>query len=566
MAQAPAKESTRWALITSDRAILAVVMILTIVPTLVDVVASGVAGAIRYSAQDAFYYHTVARNVVTHHGVTFDQTHATNGFHPLWQVVLVVLYLTSSICGASDGTYLILSILLSIAMVSGAVYVAARAFMVHSAHLSAWFLLWPIGIYGYLIAPLWFYASRSGYVVNSIEGPPQFYGSLPSFMNGMESPVALLAFAVAARLLVAKDRSPTKEGLVLASLVLARLDTAFIAVSLCAWASLGELRRGMRRNALRCALWFVAPIASYLVLNRLYAGAWLPVSGSTKTSFPTLGPGNVYDIAASVDRFLADVHSFFRFWRLGQMLIPAGFAFVAIPLLLLRVRQRQGGWVVTLDESDRLERFLACAGVGVVGLATYNFWFVYDLFQGHWYYAVSIFWMSLTAIALLQRIPMSSTLARLGAIVASTVLSVAIFLKLGRQLECHALQATFFESTAADVRVQYPKDTRMLEYDDGIIAFATRLPSMNAMGLAIDREAARAARRGRLGELAYDRGYDRVAVLSYNELVLSEASPEQLRGFLDQMHSKLGLAPEMQLTLDYTVPGTRFGVFRISRP
>jgi hypothetical protein len=41
---------------------------------------------------DAFYYFTIARNVVQGHGFTFDRLAETNGFHPLWMVLILPLY------------------------------------------------------------------------------------------------------------------------------------------------------------------------------------------------------------------------------------------------------------------------------------------------------------------------------------------------------------------------------------------------------------------------------------------------------------------------------------------
>jgi hypothetical protein len=41
---------------------------------------------------DAFYYFQVARNIARGAGPTFDGIHATNGFHPLWMALLVVVF------------------------------------------------------------------------------------------------------------------------------------------------------------------------------------------------------------------------------------------------------------------------------------------------------------------------------------------------------------------------------------------------------------------------------------------------------------------------------------------
>ena len=46
----------------------------------------------RYNADDAYYYFTIARNIVTGHGVSFDGLVPTNGFHPLYLVLLVPIF------------------------------------------------------------------------------------------------------------------------------------------------------------------------------------------------------------------------------------------------------------------------------------------------------------------------------------------------------------------------------------------------------------------------------------------------------------------------------------------
>src|SRR5262245_46485940 len=42
---------------------------------------------------DAFYYLQVARNLADGRGFTFDGIHRTNGFHPLWLLVVTPIYL-----------------------------------------------------------------------------------------------------------------------------------------------------------------------------------------------------------------------------------------------------------------------------------------------------------------------------------------------------------------------------------------------------------------------------------------------------------------------------------------
>ncbi len=51
----------------------------------------------RFTADDAYYYLTIARNVVSGRGMSFDGIAPTNGFHPLYLMLLIVMFwLTSS--------------------------------------------------------------------------------------------------------------------------------------------------------------------------------------------------------------------------------------------------------------------------------------------------------------------------------------------------------------------------------------------------------------------------------------------------------------------------------------
>ena len=44
---------------------------------------------VRVVPDDAFYYLTVARNIAAGAGSTFDGVYFTNGYHPLWMLLLI---------------------------------------------------------------------------------------------------------------------------------------------------------------------------------------------------------------------------------------------------------------------------------------------------------------------------------------------------------------------------------------------------------------------------------------------------------------------------------------------
>jgi hypothetical protein len=47
---------------------------------------------LHYIADDSYFYLTIARNIVNGHGSTFNQITPTNGYHPFWLIVCVLIF------------------------------------------------------------------------------------------------------------------------------------------------------------------------------------------------------------------------------------------------------------------------------------------------------------------------------------------------------------------------------------------------------------------------------------------------------------------------------------------
>ena len=75
----------------------------------------------RVVADDAFYYFTIARQFAAGHGATFDGLAPTNGFHPLWLLLLTPVFaLTGALrAGSWVGVYLALSLCALLDVASG---------------------------------------------------------------------------------------------------------------------------------------------------------------------------------------------------------------------------------------------------------------------------------------------------------------------------------------------------------------------------------------------------------------------------------------------------------------
>jgi len=100
----------------------------------------------RVVADDAFYYFTIARHLAAGHGATFDGLAPTNGFHPLWLLLLTPVFaLTGALrAGSWVGVHLALSLCALLDVASGMLLwrLLRRLGSPHGAHWAAavWFL------------------------------------------------------------------------------------------------------------------------------------------------------------------------------------------------------------------------------------------------------------------------------------------------------------------------------------------------------------------------------------------------------------------------------------------
>lgn len=212
---------------------------------------------------DAFYYQRIAANVATGNGSTFDGEHSTNGYHPLWMLVLVpVNWLGVGRHGVLLATFAIQALLLG--GTASALFSIARSVFLWRSSAAA-VLLWLV--------------LQTGYC--------------PSF-SGME--YALQAYLIARLMLETTRLDPTGATSVkwttlrwtalLCLAFLARLDNLLLGAALLAATAIGcagtfEPRSLLRRQRgpmvlASCGLGLTA--AAYLAVNRFYFGAALPVS------------------------------------------------------------------------------------------------------------------------------------------------------------------------------------------------------------------------------------------------------------------------------------------------
>lgn len=212
-------------------------------------------------ADDAYYYFGVAMNIASGHGSTFSGLTETNGYHPIWMLVL-----SGVAAVVRDPHHFLVAVvvvqsLLWVALVREAVLLGRR-----------------LGAEG----PAVIGVAALG-VLAVITGQLSF--------SGMESAPLLVVLLLAVRLIVQIDdddrpaHAELRVGLVLALVCLTRLDAALTAVPLAAVAALrGRATLGLvARRGVRLVGPLAVAIAGYIAASLVVFGTPSPVSGQAKS-------------------------------------------------------------------------------------------------------------------------------------------------------------------------------------------------------------------------------------------------------------------------------------------
>ncbi len=230
-------------------------------------------------ADDAYYYFDVASHVVHHGTFSTDGLHATNGFHPLWIVVL---------------------------MPFAAVFEAPSQGLVVSAQLISCLCT------GFAVAGIAATARRGGLAPFAAAlgalalFAPDWRGIVGAIVEGGLT-LALLSWTAFAALRL-RDRleegiAGTRDGVLVGLLagfaVLARLDAVWTVGAVCLlvsfWISRSRNSKSITRPLALAVLGIPAAILGvYIVANVAATGHVVPISGQIKSSFPAVDFSSTY--------------------------------------------------------------------------------------------------------------------------------------------------------------------------------------------------------------------------------------------------------------------------------
>jgi hypothetical protein len=235
-----------------------------------------------FNTDDAFYYFKTAQNIVEGQGVTFDGIARTNGFHPLWMILLLPVFTLARV----DLIFpLRLVIALQVALGLGSALILYRFCRSRCFHWVA-----------FLIALLWAFTSVIHEVV--------FKGGTEAGLNAFFLVLLWWVFyQVSEKLTQGETEYGNIVGLGgIASLtLLSRLDNVFLVFILGGWLVLRFWRplKVETLNLSSALKWWiklglayftplVVTLGSYLIVNQLYFDSAMPVSGKVKRWWGTL--------------------------------------------------------------------------------------------------------------------------------------------------------------------------------------------------------------------------------------------------------------------------------------
>lgn len=462
-------------------------------------------------ASDVLYYARIARESSLWF-YTYDGVYPTNGFHPLWQILL------TAIAGVVRDPAILLHIfgVLSILLVTAGTTVLAFAVRRLTGSAVLAMLLVP-GLY---------------HVVFAVDVSQN---AVWSYMNGMESPLTILLGALLIREAVLLWQDPVRleargtypRLAVLATLiVLARLDDVFLLVGI----GLAVLLTLDRRLILRALPWAAVPVVgilAYVSFNHWYAGMWLPVSGELKGGAPIVYNLKkfIYNAFPPVELITAAMN-----WHIDQRLNMVTYfnlrilqatvpLLVGIAVLAVFWGERGG------DTWRRGALFMGFA-IYMVLKGLYNIFGANITQQGEWYFPLSLMLTNLfaiwgIAIAWRRLAGLADTQAfRRGQSAAVGLAALVLFLvATGQYLERVVAMSAGGQPQQAlwDDRERLARelaaidpDMGLIEMENGFIAYALPNRVINGKLWVIDKEALEAFKAGRFLTLAYERGLDTI--------------------------------------------------------
>ena len=489
---------------------------ITLMPPLVVAWSHGADTPFWFLAGDAYLYLGIGE-ASSGLSMSFDGERATNGFHPFWQVWVRI---ATALAGDPLGAMTLVAWSAIFCTAGGVLLLGAAIRRATGSWLLA--MLAVPGVY-YLV------------IGQALRNLPVW-----AFFDGME---AGLAFLLAGWLLLLAVRPGTRAltlGLVMALLVMTRLDEVFVPAAAALAVALWPGRPALDR--IQDAARLVAPTAVALALfvgwSLWTTGLPAPVSGAAKgegaliqNAWVTLATffAPMIDLREGLTAYTADRAGLLGgAFRVVQLVVPALFALAFLFVLVRRLGDRP--WAPVL------------AGIcgGVLIKASYNIVSVNYWHQASWYFAMAMALMTFGAAVLLkpalERATIRARWAAGAGLVGLTFLHASLWSATLMGQTWRLQDRDFWAgraTTEAAIRAAEP-DPRMIEFGDGMLNFTFDFPVRHGFVFAGDAQSLTALREGRLLRDAWEGGYRLLSSYEYLRVPpgAEDWDSERIRAFL----------------------------------
>ncbi len=456
-------------------------------------------------AADSFYYLTIARNAIDGPFPSFDGVRPTNGFHPLWQAILAGLF---QFVGRDQTAQL------TAAYLAGAGLTAAGVVFFGWAVLRATGSRWaPLAL-----VPGFFAVAFTPSAMVTKDLGLTYTASVWAFMNGMESPLTILAAGVLAFLLSSGETSRRRDlaiGVVLAFATLSRLDDGLLVAAFAAAAMAGPgSARSKAARTLRLAGPAAFAVGGYAAWSLAATGMALPASAAAKVQL-ALVP-NLRALAADLVPAVGPLPHLVR-WATSAQRTMLLFAPAVLGAVLL-VTRRRFGWPATLAPFTPLLAFVVLKCVfflAAVGLMSQGYWAMSSVV------AIVNFALVLVVHAVAAAgeadVPGGGRTPRFAprpvAILGVTAWALLYLFTSANALHRVASRNWWFDvwCRRAEIRaglLARVPEPKLLELYDGLFAYSFELPTMTVTGYVADRAGRSAMAEESYLEYCVGRGHD----------------------------------------------------------
>ncbi len=320
---------------------------------------------VRVVPDDAFYYLTVARNIASDAGSTFDGVHSTNGYHPLWMLMLI------PIARLEMDSYLRFALLLGVALNLFTALILFKGLrqVIHSE----WLAVFGAGLYF-----IW---------------PPVVAASL----NGLETSLTTALFAATFYTCVIVDSPSIKYevivGSLLAALFLARTDTIFYVVAFDIVVLLRARPGYRRRRAIVVGGIATLGVIPWLLWNWLNFGSIMQSSGIA-------APYVLHFLYSLSGHSASDSLAQSGVYFVSYLLVGGPFLWIVLGAgvtLILTARAQRRTEIVLVEKPRqmlRLTLLLWLAGFALIFVHTFIRWY-----PRPWYFD-QLYWLSALTLCL----------------------------------------------------------------------------------------------------------------------------------------------------------------------